>query len=226
MNGRSPYPLSCAICATRKEKRFCPAVHGRICPQCCGSEREVTVDCAIDCPYLAQAREHERPRELSEVDQAALFPEVSIPERYLYEHDQLLGAISYTLAKAARADRLLNDRDLIGALSSLAKTLQRLAASGLVYEEPTQSGAQQVVVNELRALIGQFREMETKHLGRTTLHDVDLVAALVFVLRIALTRTSGRPRSRAFIAFLLEQFPKDKSLIAAADKGPSRLIVP
>jgi hypothetical protein len=37
--------LACAICEQRKEKRFCPAVHGRIFPQCCGEQREVTLDC-------------------------------------------------------------------------------------------------------------------------------------------------------------------------------------
>ena len=35
--------MSCSICEKRKEKRFCPAVHGRICPQCCGESREITV---------------------------------------------------------------------------------------------------------------------------------------------------------------------------------------
>src|ERR1700690_4136512 len=66
-------PLSCAICEERKEKRFCPAVHGRICPQCCGEQREVTLDCPSDCPYLQQARAHAKGRnELPEqVDSAA-----------------------------------------------------------------------------------------------------------------------------------------------------------
>src|SRR5271170_6024691 len=50
--------LSCVICEERKEKRFCPAVHGKICPQCCGEQREVTLDCPSDCPYLQQSREH------------------------------------------------------------------------------------------------------------------------------------------------------------------------
>src|SRR5437879_2103381 len=62
--------LSCAICEIRKEKRFCPAVHGRICPQCCGEQREVTLDCPSDCPYLQQAREHEKPRSADEIDSA------------------------------------------------------------------------------------------------------------------------------------------------------------
>src|SRR6267378_4241217 len=48
--------LSCAICEVRKEKRFCPAVHERICPQCCGEQHEMTLDCPNDCTYLQQAR--------------------------------------------------------------------------------------------------------------------------------------------------------------------------
>ena len=65
--------MSCAICEIRKEKRFCPAVHGRICPQCCGEQREVTLDCPSDCPYLQQAREHEKPRPADQFDRASLF---------------------------------------------------------------------------------------------------------------------------------------------------------
>ena len=58
--------MSCVICEVRKEKRFCLALHDRICPQCCGEQREVTLDCPPECPYLQQAREHEKPRELSD----------------------------------------------------------------------------------------------------------------------------------------------------------------
>ena len=66
--------MSCALCHDRKEKRFCPALHDRICPQCCGEAREVTIDCPSDCVYLQQAREHEKPREADQLDPAALFP--------------------------------------------------------------------------------------------------------------------------------------------------------
>src|ERR1700758_4861087 len=54
--------LSCAICEKRKEKRFCPAVHGRICPQCCGESREVTLDCPRDWISPQPAAAHESAR--------------------------------------------------------------------------------------------------------------------------------------------------------------------
>src|SRR5262250_39772 len=97
--------LACAICEKRKERRFCPAVHGRICPQCCGEQREVTLDCPQDCAYLQQAREHEKPRQLEDLDREALFPQIEIPGQFLYEHEHLVMGLSYALAKSARADR-------------------------------------------------------------------------------------------------------------------------
>src|ERR1700694_3145134 len=105
---RSPR-LSGAICEGRKEKRFCPAVHGRICPQCCGEQREVTLDCPSDCPYLQQAREHEKPRSAEHFDRASLFLHVEISDRFTYEREHLLMGLSYALAQAVHADRTLND---------------------------------------------------------------------------------------------------------------------
>src|ERR1700688_4378013 len=77
--------VSCAICEKRKEKRFCPAIHGRICPQCCGEQREVTLDCPRDCVYLQQAREHEKPRSLRDLNPADLFVQVEVEDQFLYQ---------------------------------------------------------------------------------------------------------------------------------------------
>src|SRR3984885_14822740 len=97
------HELSCMICEVRKEKRFCPAVHGRICPQCCGEQREVTLDCPSDCQYLQQSREHEKPRSAEEFDQGALFLQVEISDQFTYEREHLLMGLSYALVKAAPA---------------------------------------------------------------------------------------------------------------------------
>jgi len=48
----------------------------------------------------------------------------------------------------------------------------------------------------------------------------------VFLLRMALSKTSGRPKSRAFIDFLFAQFPEQKSVIASPDDVGSRIITP
>ena len=217
--------MPCSICNTRKEKRFCPAVHGRICPQCCGEQREVTLDCPSDCVYLQQAREHEKPRSLEDIDRNALFSNVEIGQAFLYEQEHLILGLSYALAKSARADRNIRDTDVIAALTALAGRYETLANSGLHYEAPLTNLAHQAIAAEVQQMVKEYREAEQKHLGYSRLHDSDILRGLVFLLRMGYTRTSGRPRSRAFVDFLLAQFPEQSSAIAAPQEA-SRIIVP
>jgi len=252
--------LSCALCEERREKRFCPAVHGKICPQCCGEQREVTLDCPSECPYLLQARQqsrqqarehatahshnhNERPDPL---DRQAWFrdleiPDVEITEQFLYEREELILGLSFALVKSARAerslaglsladlslaDRPLMDRDLIAALSSLAKSYQTLVNSSLIYEPQTSNLAHQNIAREVESMVREFREAEKQHIGHTRLRDSDVLKALVFLLRMGLARTSGRPKSRAFVDFLFAQFPEKQSALAGPEDAGSRIVIP
>ncbi len=217
--------MSCAICEIRKEKRFCPAIHGRICPQCCGEQREVTLDCPSDCPYLQQAREHEKPRPADQFDSSSLFLQVEISERFTNEREHLLMGFSYALVKAAQADRSLNDRDVIAALSAMCMSYERRVNSGLFYEQSMAGRAQLGVAAQVEEMLKQYREVEQKQLGYSTVRDSDVLKALVFLVRLAHGRTSGRPKSRAFIDFLFDQFPEKESAVVAPQEA-SRIIVP
>ena len=80
--------MSCAICHTRRPKRFCPGVRGDICTICCGTEREVTVDCPLDCVYLHEAHQHEK----IEPTDPRKFPnqDIRVTEEFLRDHEPLL----------------------------------------------------------------------------------------------------------------------------------------
>ena len=218
--------MSCAICEKRKEKRFCPAIHGRICPQCCGEQREVTLDCPSTCPYLQQAREHERPRPMQELDQAALFPQIEIGEQFLYEHEHLLMGLSYALAKSAQSDRAITDADLIAALTSMIRTQETLVNSGLHYDTPISNLSQQAVVAEVQGMLKGYRQTEQGQLGYSRLRDSDVLGALVLLVRTGHAHTSGRPKSRAFVDFVLSQFPEKQTALTAPEQAGSRIIIP
>lgn len=218
--------MSCAICEIRKEKRFCPAVHGRICPQCCGEQREVTLDCPSECPYLQQAREHEKPRSAGQIDPAALFLQIEVSDQFMFEKEHLLMGLTFALAKAARADRTLHDQDLIAALTSLTTSYERRLNSGLHYEPPFAMEAQRRVSAEVETMIKEFREAELKHTGVTTLKDSEVLKGLAFLVRLGHGRTSGRPKSRAFIDFLIAQFPEKESAVVTPEEAGSRIILP
>ena len=218
--------MSCAICEIRKEKRFCPALHGRICPQCCGERREVTLECPLDCQYLLQAREHEKPRSADQIDPAGLFLQVEVSDKFMYEKEHLLMGLTYALAKAARADRSLHDQDLLATLSMLAQSYERRVNSGLVYEQRLTSDSQRRAAAEVETMVKEYREAEQKHVGFSSLHDSDVLKALVFLLRLAHGRTSGRPKSRALVQFLFAQFPEKESAVVTPQEAGSRIILP
>ena len=67
-------------------------------------------------------------------------------------------------------------------------------------------------------MVKEYREAEQKHTGYSTLRDSDVLKALVFLVRLANGRTSGRPKSRAFVEFLFTQFPEKESAVVARKK--------
>ena len=101
---------------------------------------------------------------------------------------------------------------------SLAKTCETLVNSGLHYETPLPNAAQHMVAAEVQNMLKEFREAEQKHIGYVQLRDSEVLRALVFMVRMAYGRTSGRPKSRAFVDFLLAQFPEKPAGVAAPEE--------
>jgi hypothetical protein len=201
-------------------------MHDRICAQCCGEQREVTLECPAECSYLQQARLHEKPRDLPENPPEEMFPAVRIRKDFVDLHEHLIAGILATLARISRADRNLKDRELISALAAMVRSQQTLISSGLVYEETTTSPAQQTLISTLRQVLDEYREVEARHLGYTRLKDGDLLQALVFTLRLAHVHTSGRPLSRAFIDFVQQQFPEAAATLDSPADAGGRIIIP
>lgn len=184
----------------------------------------MSLDCPSTCVYLRQARAHEKPRTVDDVDAASVFPEVEVPEQFLREKQELFTGFWFAIRTRARADRNLNDREVIAAIRSLAKSYETRVNSGLHYEPPTASVPQQAVADELQKMVEEYQQTEQKHLGYSRLRDSEVFKGLVFLLRFAEVNTSGRPKSRRFLDWLAEQFPEEKLVASPAES--SRIIVP
>jgi hypothetical protein len=74
-------------------------------------------------------------------------------------------------------------------------------------------------------MVKEYREAEQKHVGYAQLRDSEVLRALVFLVRMAHGRTSGRPKSRAFVDFLLAQFPENVGGVETPEAASS-IIVP
>ena len=155
-----------------------------------------------------------------------VFPAIEVSQDFLHNREPLIAGLMQTFSEMSHADRALNDREVIAALVNMANSYRTLVNSGLVYDEVASNPAQQAIIEVLRKRLQEFREVEQQHLGYTALKDADVLKALVFLLRLAATHTSGRPRSRAFLDFLRIQFAGPQPSAGAAEEPVGRIIMP
>ena len=207
----------CAICHKRKAKRECPGVHGAICPQCCGTEREVTVDCPLDCSYLRESRKHDAERMTAPPEMP--YKDVEVPDRFLYDHEQFVGQISIQLLRHYLANPAVTDSELESALDKLIQTYQT-RQSGIYYDSVPESGPAAGVFRDVKAFFDEI-EKKAQQDASAAVKDGDIIRALVFLYRLATVRNNHRPRGRAFLSFLRQTFPEIGDV-----KDESRLIIP
>lgn len=202
---------TCQLCEKRRPRRYCPGVRADICAPCCGSEREETVDCPLDCEYLLAAREHERLPELSADD----FPnrDIRITDTFLDEHGPLLVFLSQAVAHAALATQGAVDNDIKEALEALIRTYRTLQ-SGLIYETRPSNPYAGAIQQRVQEGIADLRRRLTEAAGMNTLRDSEILGVLVFLERLQMQHNNGRRRGRAFLHFLLRHATPQQSALA------------
>lgn len=200
--------MTCPICSKRKAKRLCPARAESICSICCGTEREVTIDCPRDCVYLVASREYDLTR--LEYDSAKVpFAGITFKRSFAGEHEHLLIHIDYVICKFAADHREVVDTDVLAALETLAETY-RTQASGIIYEKPLDYPVQRALYQQLKASIADFRKQEVKGLGMTTVRDSHIRDALIFLTQLCAIHANGRPKGRAYLDLIRQEFPKEE----------------
>jgi hypothetical protein len=213
--------MICPICEKRRAERYCPAKGEKICAIDCGTEREVTIDCPIDCSYLAAGHRWEQSHSKAIAESEVPFPEVSFPPDLIRTQQALLAGLGYSVLIYAADQRPLTDAEVFSAVQALAET-RRTLLSGIYYERPPDNP----IASGLYAAIAKYIDDEKKHAAEhpefPALKDTEVFHLLVFFLRFGKLRSNGRPRTRAFIGFLRSQFPQE----AAASKQESRIILP
>lgn len=214
--------MSCPICERRPPKRFCPAKGEKICPICCGEQREVTIDCPSDCPHLVAAHRYEADHREPPAPETFPYPDVQFPAEFVYERWPVVTGMATTILNLQWADKGLSDGDVLSALEGLAETYRTLA-SGILYERPPEGHLARAVYVQLGEFFAQLQKQDAVRTGLSSLKDVDIFRLFVFLLRVGKQETSGRPRSRGFLNLLRTRFPPPA---AKADEDASRIIIP
>jgi hypothetical protein len=213
--------MACALCETRRPRRFCPGVRGDICTTCCGAEREVSVSCPLDCEYLREARKHDKtpPIDPEQVPNR----DIKVTDRLVNENQGLLTFLSLALTRAASETPGVVDFDVRDALDALTRTYRTLQ-SGVYYESRPANPLAAHICGVVQAGIAEFRREETKSLGMTKTRDADVLGLLVFLQRFELDQNNGRRKGRAFLDAMRGICAGEPG--AAAPAASSSLILP
>ena len=202
--------MPCPICNKRKVKRFCPARGDSICAVCCGTEREVTIDCPADCPHLVASRKYDEGRR--QVDWSNIpFSDVHISNEFAQSHAVLLMTLISSIWGYAREHRQVVDTDAIGALQALAESYRTLT-SGLYYEKPPDYLYQRELYQVLKTTLEEFQRIQAQRQGLVTLRNSDLRDSLIYLTQLGALRANGRPKGRAFLDLIRSQVaPQDSA---------------
>ncbi|HEY1865857.1 MAG TPA: hypothetical protein VGG55_02205 [Candidatus Acidoferrales bacterium] len=211
----------CPICEKRRPERFCPAKGEKICSVCCGTEREVTLDCPPDCPYLISAHRYEQEHRKPLAENEMPFPKVEFSPNLIYDREPVISGLGHTILKFSAGWPELSDLQALSAVTALAETYRTLA-SGIYYEKPPSEFLANALYAALGAFVQDYKKRENERLVTAALKDSEVFYLLVFLARMVRMRTNGRSRARIFLQFLRAQFPQAEAI----EPEPSRIIVP
>jgi hypothetical protein len=178
---------------------------------CCGTERENTIDCPLDCEYLREARLREKPPELSPGDLPN--QDIRLQERFVEEHERVIVWLTMALRGDMEKERAV-DGDAREALDALIRTYRTLE-SGLIYQTRPQNPFAAGIQQTLQESVDELRKNLQQETGLHSLRDADVLGALVVLQRLEMQHDNGRRRGRAFFDFLRVSFPAPPAVSVA-----------
>ena len=195
--------ILCKICGKRRARRHCPAVHGDICAICCGTEREVSLSCPLECEYLQEAHRREKPTPI-DVEQLP-DSDVAVTEEFLRDHEELLLFCMVSVVEAALRTSSATDADALEALDALIKTY-RTTESGLLYETRPVNTIAAAVQRAFSTSLEDYQKLRAER-ENLSYRNAELLGVLVFLRRLGQRNQNGRPRGRMYLDLLRQMTP-------------------
>jgi len=204
----------CPLCSDRSAKRYCPAKETSICAVCCGTKREVEIDCPSSCPHLKTGRTYESEKQVVPKDtfsRAAAFD-----ERFIERNTPVLNVLTQAIVDERSQSPWLVDLDVVEVYKALTATLKTLS-SGIYYETLPEGPVRLSLFRRLKGTIDELMAPGGPH---DTLKVSDAVAVLDFLMLTATSNSNARPKSRQYLDWLGQVAP------APVSSETARLIMP
>ena len=191
----------CPLCSRRSAKRHCPAKGVKICPTCCGTHREVEIECPSDCTYLRAGRTYDAGRR----HPAPPPPEREFSQQFRHRYAGAIAVLAQGILAERHDNPSLYDSDVREAFKAL-KATAKTRASGIYYETlPEGSAASMGLYRRIQGLID--RMMQPQAPGADALRAGDAPDVLDFIAVSMELRSGGRPKSRQYLDWLSSVAP-------------------
>jgi hypothetical protein len=193
---------TCPLCSTRAGKRYCPVKATQICAVCCGTKREVEIDCPSSCTYLKASRSYEAEKPILDPELIAKIQKYD--NSFVHRYHHVLDATNRAVAEERASSPWLVDHDVIEVYKALAATMKTLS-SGIYYETLPEGPVRVSLFRRLKDAFDVL--MKPDAVGEHTVLKVsEAVEILDFVTLAAQMNSGARPRSRRYLDWLCETF--------------------
>jgi hypothetical protein len=190
----------CPLCSSRPAKRYCPAAAEQICPVCCGTKREIEIDCPSSCSYLKASRSYEAEKRLPDPELAA--KAYKYDQNFIGRYHPVLDALTRSVAEERINSPWLVDNDVIEVYKALSATMKTLS-SGIYYESLPEGPARVALFHRLKALLDEVTQPDPSP-DRTVLKVGEVIDVLEFLTFAAQLNSSVRPKSRRYLDWVTE----------------------
>jgi hypothetical protein len=190
----------CPLCSERAGKRYCPAKGVQICAVCCGTKREVEIDCPASCGYLKASRDYEAEKRVPDAELAAKVQKFD--NSFVAKYNPVLDVLSAAVVEERLASPWLVDNDVIEAYKALSATMKTLS-SGIYYESLPDGPLRLSLFRRLKTVLDHFMQPDPKT-DRRLLKVSEAVDILDFLSFAAQMNSSIRPRTRRYLDWLSE----------------------
>jgi len=165
----------------------------------------VTLACPLECEYLREAHRREKPIPFPETQLAN--PDIDVSEEFIRSHEEFLLFCIFSLVQAALRTPGAVDSDVIDALEALIQT-HRTLESGLYYETRAENTIAAGVQRSFEASLADYQKLRTEREHLSRVRNVEILAILVFLHRLAQQNHNGRPRGRMYLDLLRQMMPE------------------
>jgi hypothetical protein len=193
---------TCPLCSERSAKRYCPAKDVEICAVCCGTKREIEIDCPSSCTYLKASRSYEAEKPI--IDSALVARVQKYDQHFVDLYQPVLSLVNEAVVEERLSSPWLVDLDVIEVYKSLAATMRTLS-SGIYYETLPDGLLRVSLFRRLKTLFDELMA-PAQTADRRTIKVSEAIDVLDFLTFAAQVNSSIRPRSRRYLDWICDTF--------------------